>query len=100
MSKVFKMSGVVIALSSIIALYGNGVNLLSGIFSFLFAIVLGLAIYTIGELLERVDHLEAVLMSSLAEARSDRRLQQVNCPQCGTTHDFDYPKCPNCKRVY
>ena len=22
------------------------------------------------------------------------------CPNCGTVHDFDYPKCPNCKHEY
>lgn len=22
------------------------------------------------------------------------------CPDCGTVHDFDYPKCPNCKHEY
>ena len=22
------------------------------------------------------------------------------CPKCGTVHDFDYPKCPNCKHEY
>ena len=22
------------------------------------------------------------------------------CPSCGTSHDFDYPKCPNCKYDY
>ena len=22
------------------------------------------------------------------------------CPKCGTLHDFDYPKCPNCKHEY
>lgn len=22
------------------------------------------------------------------------------CPECGTVHDFDYPKCPKCKHEY
>ena len=22
------------------------------------------------------------------------------CPDCGTVHDFDYPKCPKCKHEY
>ncbi len=26
-------------------------------------------------------------------------LPQVKCPNCGKTHDFDYPKCPFCKFV-
>ena len=24
-------------------------------------------------------------------------LPQKTCPNCGSVHDFDYPKCPNCK---
>ena len=25
---------------------------------------------------------------------------QIKCPKCGIEHDFDYPKCPNCKHKY
>ena len=25
---------------------------------------------------------------------------QRSCPQCGGTHDFDYPRCPYCKYRY
>ena len=27
-------------------------------------------------------------------------LWQRTCPECGTSHDIDYPKCPNCKHNY
>ena len=27
-------------------------------------------------------------------------LPQKECPNCGKTHDFDYPKCPFCKHEY
>ena len=27
-------------------------------------------------------------------------ISQVICPTCGTLHDMDYPKCPNCKHSY
>ena len=27
-------------------------------------------------------------------------LPQKKCPNCGETHDFDYPKCPYCGRNY
>lgn len=27
-------------------------------------------------------------------------LPQKECPNCGKTHDFDYPKCPFCKYDY
>ena len=30
----------------------------------------------------------------------DEALPQKTCPACGTVHDFDYPKCPNCKHDY
>lgn len=33
------------------------------------------------------------------EAPSGEILQKT-CPKCGETHDFDYPKCPNCKYNY
>lgn len=28
------------------------------------------------------------------------QIAQVKCPNCGTTHDIDYPKCPFCKYNY
>ena len=31
---------------------------------------------------------------------NDPDLHQRSCPQCGFTHDFDYPKCPLCGYVY
>ena len=31
---------------------------------------------------------------------NDPELHQRRCPQCGFTHDFDYPKCPLCGYVY
>ena len=27
-------------------------------------------------------------------------LPQRTCPQCGSVHDFDFPKCPSCKHEY
>lgn len=37
----------------------------------------------------------------LAEDDTDAdELPQRKCPDCGTTHDFDYPKCPVCKHDY
>ena len=30
----------------------------------------------------------------------DAELPQKTCPNCGTVHDFDYPKCPVCKYEY
>ncbi|CCQ93869.1 putative N utilization substance protein A [[Clostridium] ultunense Esp] len=28
------------------------------------------------------------------------QIEQVECPNCGKTHDMDYPKCPYCKYDY
>ena len=30
----------------------------------------------------------------------DDETPKKTCPMCGTVHDFDYPKCPNCKHEY
>ena len=30
----------------------------------------------------------------------DDETTKKTCPDCGTVHDFDYPKCPNCKHTY
>ena len=30
----------------------------------------------------------------------DDETPKRTCPDCGTVHDFDYPKCPNCKHEY
>ena len=35
----------------------------------------------------------------LAEA-TEEHLPRKQCPNCGTIHDFDYPRCPFCKHDY
>lgn len=35
----------------------------------------------------------------LADTR-EAGLPQKQCPQCGKSHDFDYPRCPFCKFNY
>ncbi|MDR1703088.1 MAG: DUF6019 family protein [Clostridiales bacterium] len=34
------------------------------------------------------------------EEDNEYDINQVTCPNCGRTHDMDYPKCPYCKHVY
>lgn len=34
------------------------------------------------------------------EDTAEDELWQRTCPQCGQSHDFDYPKCPNCRYDY
>lgn len=58
--------------------------------------VLGLALYTVGDLLDRVNYLEDQLNMHFVE-KSEDNLPQVKCKKCGTEYDMDYPKCPNCK---
>ena len=31
---------------------------------------------------------------------TEEALPQKECPKCGRTHDFDFPKCPFCKYDY
>ena len=31
---------------------------------------------------------------------AEEALPQKECPKCGRTHDFDFPKCPFCKYDY
>lgn len=31
---------------------------------------------------------------------SENDVPQVQCPECGNKHDFDYPRCPICKYDY
>lgn len=38
--------------------------------------------------------------ASKKAANTDTELPQTTCPNCGTVHDFDYPKCPHCKYEY
>ncbi len=38
--------------------------------------------------------------SAEAENSEEDALPQRRCPACGTTHDFDYPKCPHCGYEY
>lgn len=30
----------------------------------------------------------------------DEDIPKMTCPDCGTVHDFDYPKCPKCNHEY
>ena len=43
---------------------------------------------------------ETYKRSTINYTASDFETPTVICPKCGTQHDFDYPKCPNCKHKY
>ena len=38
--------------------------------------------------------------SSLCHEDIPEDIPQKTCPECGSVHDFDFPKCPNCKHEY
>ena len=59
-------------------------------------IALGLAIFTIGDLLDRVNYLEDQLNMHFT-VQSEDELPQIKCKKCGKEYDMDYPKCPHCK---
>ena len=101
MSKFFRIIAVILmAISAFIGVIsittlGDEGALLILIGSFM-GVVLGLALYTVGDLLDRVDYLENQLNMHFVE-KSEDELPQVKCKKCGTEYDMDYPKCPNCK---
>ena len=57
-------------------------------------IVSGLALHTVGDLLDRVNYLEDKLGIYMTVENDD--LPKVKCKKCRTEYDMDYPKCPCC----
>ncbi len=43
---------------------------------------------------------KAALKSEPVDETVKDEIWQRTCPKCGTSHDIDYPKCPNCKFNY
>ncbi len=43
---------------------------------------------------------KAALESELIDDTVEDKLWQRTCPECGKSHDIDYPKCPYCKFDY
>ena len=43
---------------------------------------------------------KSVLEVEKVEEEVEDKIWQRTCPECGQTHDIDYPKCPNCKYNY
>lgn len=101
MSKLFRIIAVIImAISAFIGVLSLTTLGDEGAFIILIASLLGvvggLALYTVGDLLDRVIYLEDQLNMHFIE-KSEDELPQVKCEKCGTEYDMDYPKCPNCK---
>lgn len=95
MSIFFKVIGVILMILPFIE-YSY-----TSLVSIVFTIAFGTALITIGSLLQRVKYLENHLnVSYESNAYNNTNLPQKECPNCGNIHDFDYPKCPNCKYLY
>ena len=100
MSKFFRALAIIIIVISIFVFFTmvNFVNveeiiaLAFGAFS---GVVSGLLLYTVGDLLDRVNYLENKLSTHLT-IQSEDKLPQVKCAECGKEYDMDYPKCPYC----
>ncbi len=43
---------------------------------------------------------KAAMRSERIDETTEDKIVQRTCPKCGKSHDFDYPKCPNCKFDY
>ncbi len=65
----------------------------------LFAGALELEIYTCPNC-GKVELYRPKLTKGELSGYSHKNLPQKQCPQCGESHDFDYPKCPYCQFDY
>lgn len=103
MSKFFRALAIIIIVISVWMLFtmftmisladtNEIVALVFGTFS---GVVSGLLLYTVGDLLDRVNYLEDKLNIHLS-VNNDAPLPQHKCHKCGKEYDMDYPKCPHC----
>lgn len=100
MSKFFRILAIILLIISVFFFLAGLINLeeyeaIFIMFSAFGGIVAGLALHTVGDLLDRVNYLEDKLNIHLPVGNDDE-LPQVKCKKCGTTYDMDYPKCPCC----
>ncbi|MDQ2085953.1 hypothetical protein RBH29_05805 [Herbivorax sp. ANBcel31] len=101
MKKLFSISGGGIIIISLVVFLTHSSSVYSPmvtVLSTFLSIVMGVALITIGDLLERVRFLEKQLNISFDEDR--HKLPKKTCPKCFTEHDFDYPRCPFCHHKY
>ena len=68
---------------SAIDVYWNGFHLLCWIF--------GIPVFLVGL---------ATPAGGFKTPKQNEELPQKQCPSCGKSHDFDYPKCPYCSHDY
>ena len=70
-------------------------GLILGALPHLFAGALELEIYTCPSC-GKVEFFRPRLTKGQLDGYSHSDLPQKQCPNCGETHDFDYPQCPYC----
>lgn len=100
MSKFFRILAIILLIISALMLLAGIINFeepesLFIVISGFCGIVSGLALHTVGDLLDRVNYLEDKLGIHLV-VNSEDELPQVKCKKCNTEYDMDYPKCPCC----
>ncbi len=74
-------------------------GLILGDLPHLFAGALELEIYGCPDC-GKVEFYRPILTKGQLDGYSHSDLPQKQCPNCGETHDFDYPKCPYCNYDY
>ena len=100
MSKFFRVIAIILLIVSLFMLLAGLISLeepeaILVVFSGFCGLIAGLALHTVGDLLDRVNYLEDKLNMHLP-LKNDDNLPQVKCKKCGKGYDMDYPKCPYC----
>ncbi len=97
MQKFFKVFGIIYILISLILIILTLQNISPlGLFTACSNILLGLALFVVGELMERVLILEEKTGIQKEDSDQAETIQQRTCPSCNRKYDMDYPKCPYC----
>ena len=97
MSRFFKVVGLIYFSANIILLictitylsFVLVINIITGL-------ILGFALFVIGELIDRVVDIEANIHINSKDNSLEDKIQQVECPQCKRKYDIDYMNCPYC----
>lgn len=81
-------------------------GLLFLILGFIIELVSALLLYGFGEIIDKLADIEYNTRADKADNKdnnmydNESELPQKKCPECGVSHDFDCPKCPNCNHKY
>lgn len=98
MSTLFRIAAIILAVVSVfIIVAGASEGVLLVFISGFLGIMLGLALWVIADLMEKVDFLydKLGIYTNQPSENSDD-LPQKTCARCDESYDFDYPKCPHC----